>query len=168
MINYNKHFLNNKFLNNLNEYSKLENINDLPNLDSIIYYYSSQVKENFKQQQTSGFKLSFNFIIRVLQFIEVVFLCFGWCLPYNLIKYHIFYSVIKIILWEVFDNKNLFDYFTYSKNKNNKFISINHNICLTSIIFTILLSLFSIVFPENTIFSYIYSFIKYLSKYNYK
>ena len=92
-INYNKHFENNKFLNNLNEYSKLENKYDLPNLDSIIYYYSSQVKENFKQQ-SSGFKLSFNFIIRFLQFIEVIFLCFGWCLPYNLLKYHIFYSVI--------------------------------------------------------------------------
>ena len=167
MINSKKDYFSNKFLNNLNQYSKLDNINDLPNIDSIIYHYSSQVKENFKQQ-TSGFKLFYNFIIRFFQFIEIFFLCFGWCLPYNLLKYHIFYCVIKLVLWEIFDNKNLFDFLTYSNNKKNKFLSIDHNICLTTIFFTIFLSLFSIIFPENTIFSYIYSFIKFLSIYKYK
>jgi hypothetical protein len=176
-INYDKLFntiindndnltIKNKFIHNLNKYNNLNN-DDLPTINNILYLYSSQVKENF-QNDSQGFYFYTNFIIRLIQLFEFLFIAFGWCLPYNLLKYHIFLCVFNLIIWEMFKNKDFFNIFIKNKNKKyTQFIPINQNFCLYYIIFVMFLSLYSLVFTDNTIFSYIFSFIKYLAKYSY-
>mgnify|MGYP005629959027 CR=1 FL=1 len=172
-VNYNDLF-NNIIDNDLNLKNNFtsdksdSNNNNLQNLDNLIYDYSFKITENFKNSTEKGIFIYTNIVIRLLQIMEFLFISFGWCLPYNLLKYHIYICVFNLIYWEIFKNKDIFSNFIKNKKDNNKdFIPINQNFCFYFIIFVIFLSLYSIVFPENTIFSYIFTFIKYLSKFSY-
>jgi len=163
----NQNILDNKFISYLINNCNLDCSSDIPSINILIKYYLTFIYNGIFPQKCKNKKIIP--IIRLIHIIGIIFLCIGCFFPQKILKYHIFFCLKTLILWDILDDKcymsllikKIGDLKIYTR-----LIPINTSVCKGTVLSVMLISILGIITPEYSIFKIISSIIDYLKKYS--
>ena len=142
-------------------------IDSIPKIDHLLFFYLKYIKSNLIPKSCTN--VFFTSIIRILQIIGILFICFGFYLPKNLLKYHVIFCSITLILWEYLDNKCYSSLIIQKiSNLNNcpELIPINIEFSKNITLIFMFFSIFGIIIPKISFFKILFNIINNLKKYD--
>ena len=151
----------NEFKNDLRE------LDSVPKIDHIIMFYLKHIKSNILPKSCTNIFITS--ILRLLQVIGILFICFGFYLPKKLLKYHIVFCAMSLIFWEYLDNKCYVSLIIQKiSNLNNcpELFPINIDFSKNITLLFMFFSIFGTIIPQISLFKILFKIINNLKKYD--
>lgn len=142
-------------------------IDSVPKIDNIIAFYFKYIRSQIIPKSCTNIFLTS--IIRIFQIIGLLFIGFGFYLPKHLLKYHVIFCSITLILWEYLDNKCYASLIIQKiSNLNNcpELLPINIEFSKNITLIFMFFSIFGIIIPQISFFKILFKIINNLKKYD--
>ena len=153
--------LDNKIIKDIIDNKDLKS-DDIPKLNHILKIYNNHL---IKDKINSFGKV----ILLIFHILYLLFIIFGIFLPNKFLPIHITICIITLILWEILNGKCYLSIIMQKISKDKIYIDLipfDYNFCIKSVLFVMFISIFSLIFPNYSLFKIIQNMIEQNKIYN--
>lgn len=158
--------LNNKFILELVNNKPLDE-EDIPDMDNVILLYGKNLINNLLPD--IDYIKYLILLLRLVQIAIIAYILFGWLSPNSLLVYHIWTCIILLIMWELFDDRNIISLLVQKligTNDYPRLVQADINFCKYVVLLVLSASLYGQLYPQTSFFVLTKNIFDQLSVYN--
>ncbi len=154
----------NRFINCLTD--DVEKVDDLPKVDNVVWNY---LKGVWKRTWPDHPKKHIIFMVRIVQLAGILYLLLGWLSPQDLLKYHLFWAGLTLLLWDLFQEENYVNLLIerlIDEPYEEELLPADKKVSRSIVLFVIVLSLIGVLAPQYSGFTLLVNLMNRLIKFN--
>ena len=160
--------LENNFVKSIIENNDMSEKNSVPQVHQVGMLYAQNLENKLLPPELDPGEKLLVFIIRMVHMLGIGFLTIGWVLPRRYLIWHVLFCIKSLLMWEICDDKcymSLIVTKLFGFKKYQDFVPANMQICKAMVIISLGLSVQSMLFPQNSYYNILKSFVDQIGKF---